>query len=100
MLTPKCEKDRGSVIRSGSWWIAGRATRSWWGRGRGSPSKHGPAVGRYTAELLPGRSVRPVPHFSLTSKAPRHSGEKSIDSLARHGRRRPAGRRKARAAAR
>ncbi|MDQ4087499.1 MAG: FAD-dependent oxidoreductase [Pseudomonadota bacterium] len=39
------------------------------GAGSGHGFKHGPAVGRYAAELLTGRLERPEPRFSLASKA-------------------------------
>jgi glycine/D-amino acid oxidase-like deaminating enzyme len=38
------------------------------GAGSGHGFKHGPAVGRYAAELLTGRLERPEPRFSLASK--------------------------------
>jgi sarcosine oxidase len=38
------------------------------GGGSGHGFKHGPAVGRYAAELLTGRLARPEPRFSLSSK--------------------------------
>lgn len=38
------------------------------GAGSGHGFKHGPAVGRYAAELLTGRHVRIEPRFSLASK--------------------------------
>jgi sarcosine oxidase len=39
------------------------------GAGSGHGFKHGPAVGRYAAELLTGRLEAPEPRFSLASKA-------------------------------
>ena len=39
------------------------------GAGSGHGFKHGPAVGRYAADLLLGRLARPEPRFSLTTKA-------------------------------
>jgi sarcosine oxidase len=38
------------------------------GAGSGHGFKHGPAVGRYAADLLAGRLARPEPRFSLASK--------------------------------
>jgi glycine/D-amino acid oxidase-like deaminating enzyme len=38
------------------------------GAGSGHGFKHGPAVGRYAADLLTGRLARPEPRFSLASK--------------------------------
>jgi sarcosine oxidase len=38
------------------------------GGGSGHGFKHGPAVGRYAADLLTGRLARPEPRFSLASK--------------------------------
>jgi monomeric sarcosine oxidase len=38
------------------------------GAGSGHGFKHGPAVGRYAAELVTGRLERPEPRFSLASK--------------------------------
>jgi sarcosine oxidase len=38
------------------------------GAGSGHGFKHGPAVGRYAAELLTGRLARPEPRFSLATK--------------------------------
>jgi glycine/D-amino acid oxidase-like deaminating enzyme len=38
------------------------------GAGSGHGFKHGPAVGRYAADLLRGRLARPEPRFSLASK--------------------------------
>ena len=38
------------------------------GAGSGHGFKHGPAVGRYAADLLTGRLERPEPRFSLASK--------------------------------
>jgi glycine/D-amino acid oxidase-like deaminating enzyme len=38
------------------------------GAGSGHGFKHGPAVGRYAAELLAGRLARPEPRFGLASK--------------------------------
>jgi sarcosine oxidase len=41
------------------------------GGGSGHGFKHGPAVGRYAAQLLSGQPVAPEPRFSLASKAQR-----------------------------
>jgi glycine/D-amino acid oxidase-like deaminating enzyme len=38
------------------------------GGGSGHGFKHGPAVGRYAAELLTGKLVQPEPRFSLATK--------------------------------
>lgn len=42
------------------------------GAGSGHGFKHGPAVGRYTAELIAGHLAAPEPRFSLASKASVH----------------------------
>ena len=43
------------------------------GGGSGHGFKHGPAVGRYAAELVSGRLARPEPRFSLASKGERQN---------------------------
>ena len=43
------------------------------GGGSGHGFKHGPAVGRYVAELIGGRLVAPEPSFSLATKAERQN---------------------------
>ena len=41
------------------------------GAGSGHGFKHGPAVGRYAADLALGRLATPEPRFSLATKAER-----------------------------
>jgi glycine/D-amino acid oxidase-like deaminating enzyme len=43
------------------------------GGGSGHGFKHGPAVGRYAADLLMGRLATPEPRFSLASKGEREA---------------------------
>jgi glycine/D-amino acid oxidase-like deaminating enzyme len=43
------------------------------GGGSGHGFKHGPAVGRYAADLLMGRLAAPEPRFSLASKGEREA---------------------------